>query len=133
MKQMRHVLAVSVMLAASGAFAQMTTPASPTEPARGGALIRPGDPVGSPTDAERAAEQRAAEQRAAEQRAAERASERRSRDVDRVSRYDADRWDRSTPPSAGTSMGAAPSSNSGNTQGSRSGPAAAIPPGTATQ
>ena len=128
MKQMRHVVAVGVMLAASGAFAQMTTPASPTEPARGGALIRPGDPVGSPTDAERAAERRAAEQRAAE-----RTSEQRTRDVDRVSRYDAGRWDRSAPPSAGTSMGAAPSSNSGNTQGSRSGPAAAIPPGTATQ
>lgn len=123
MKQMRHVLAVSVMLAASGAFAQMTTPASPTEPARGGALIRPGDPVGSPTDAERAAEQRAAE----------RTSERRSRNVDRVSRYDADRQDRNVASGVGTSMGAAPSSNSGNTQGSRSGPAALIPPGTATQ
>ena len=119
MKQMRYVLAASVLLAASSAFAQMTTPASPTDPARGGAIIRPGDPVGSPTDAERAAEQRAAE--------------RRHRDVDRVSQYDANRWDRTAPPSAGTSMGAAPSGNSGNTRGSRSGPPAAIPPGTATQ
>ncbi|HMN82246.1 MAG TPA: hypothetical protein PKA20_20295 [Burkholderiaceae bacterium] len=133
MKQMRHVLAVSMLLAASGAFAQMTAPASPTDPARGGAIIRPGDPVGSPTDAERAAEQRAAEQRAAERAAEQRASERRPRDVDRVSQYDARRWDRTAPPSAGTSMGAAPSGNSGNTQGNRSGPAAPIPPGTATQ